>query len=77
MAAGRSARVAGELEEVEVVEDRDRPRQVGDEDEARLQRRDEQRLAVAIVGRDLGAELGDAAGDLLRAEVDLPDTLGG
>jgi hypothetical protein len=66
-------RVAGKLDEVDVVEDRDRTRQVGEEDEARLQGRDEERLPALIVGGDLGAQLGDAGCDLLGREVDLAD----
>ena len=58
------AAVAGELDEVERVEDRDRAREVGDEDEARLQRRHEDRLAAGVVAGDLGAELPNARGKL-------------
>jgi hypothetical protein len=65
--------VARKLDEVERVEDRDRPRQVGDEDEARLERGDEQRLAALVVVRDLTAELPDARRELLAPEVNLPD----
>jgi hypothetical protein len=76
---GRSARlvgrVAGELDEVDVVQDPDRPGQVGEEDEARLQGRDEERLPAVVVRGDLGAQLGDAGGDLLGREVDLADAL--
>jgi hypothetical protein len=66
-------RVAGKLDEVDVVEDRDRARQVGEEDEARLQRCDEERLPALVVGGDLGTQLGDAGCDLLGGEVDLAD----
>jgi hypothetical protein len=65
--------VRGELDEVEGVRDRDRSRQVGDEDEARLQRRDEQRLAAVVVADDLAPELADARRQLLAREVDLAD----
>jgi hypothetical protein len=65
------AAVAGELDEVEVVEDRQRPREVRDEDEARFQRADEERLRLGIVARDLGAELDDARPNLRRREVNL------
>jgi hypothetical protein len=51
--------VAGELDEVDLVRDRDRAREIGEEDEARLQQRDQQQLAVGVVARDLGAELVD------------------
>jgi hypothetical protein len=50
-----------------------RPREVGEEDGARLQRRDEQRLAAGVRLREVGAELCDAAADLLARQVDLPD----
>jgi hypothetical protein len=68
--------VAGELEEVEVVEDRQRAGEVGAEDEARLQRRDEERLAAGVVACELRSELGDPFADLLCAEVDLADAAG-
>ena len=71
--AGAAAGVGGELEEVELVRDRQRPREVGEEDRARLQRRDEERVPPLVGGGDLDAELGDAARDLLAREVDLPD----
>jgi hypothetical protein len=74
-AGGRAAtaRIGRELEEVELVRDRERPREVGEEDGARLQRRDEERIPARVGDRDLGAELRDAGGDLLPREVDLPD----
>jgi hypothetical protein len=53
------------------VEDRQRERQIGEEDDARLERRDEQRLAMLVVVRDLTTELVDARSDLVGAEVDL------
>ena len=64
---------AGELDEVDRVEDRDRPREVGEEDDRRLERRDEQRLAALVVAGDLRAELANARLDLFRSEVDLAD----
>jgi hypothetical protein len=76
-AAGLGRGVAGELDEVDVVQDRQRARQVGEEDEARLQRSDEQRLPALVVGGDLRAELGDARRDLIRREVDLADPVVG
>jgi hypothetical protein len=66
--------VAGELDEVERVRGGDAPRQVREEDVARLERRDEQRLPVGVVARDLGTELADARRELLRGEVDLTDS---
>jgi hypothetical protein len=74
VAAGVGAVVAGQLDEVDLVLDRDRPREVGQEDEARLQQRDKQQVAVRVVARDLGAELLDAAAQLLCAEEDLADS---
>jgi hypothetical protein len=68
-----AGRVARELEEVEPVRDPERPREVGDEDEARLQRRDEQRLAAVVVSYELAAELADARLQLLPREVDLAE----
>ncbi len=51
----------------------DRARQVGQEDEARLQRRDEQRLAAVVLGGEVSAQLCDARLQLLRAEIDVAD----
>ena len=65
--------VAGQLEEVELVRDGDRAREVGQEDETRLQRRDEEWILALVVAGDVGAELSDACGDLGGGEVDLPD----
>jgi hypothetical protein len=65
--------VAGELDEVERVVDRDAARQVADERDARLQRPDEERLVPGVVPRELGADLADARGDLVRVEEDLAD----
>jgi hypothetical protein len=66
-------RIARELEEIEPVRNRDRTRQVGDEDEAGLERRDQQRLEAFVVPRDLSAELVDACLQLLPREVDVPE----
>jgi hypothetical protein len=55
------------------VDDRQCAGQVGDEDDRRLQRRDEDRLAAFVVSCDLGAELLDPGGDLLTGEVGLAD----
>jgi hypothetical protein len=71
--AGARAAVAGELDEVEMVEDRQRTRQVGRERDARLEQADEQRLQAVVVRGDLRAELADADGDLARVEVDVAD----
>jgi hypothetical protein len=51
-------------------------RQIGKEDEARLQRRDQQRLKVFVVPGDLAAELADARLQLRASEVDLADAGG-
>jgi hypothetical protein len=77
VAAGRRAVVAGELEVVDLVHDWNRPGEVGREDHARLERRDEERLPAGVVGCDLTPELRDARRDLLGAEVDLPDAVVG
>lgn len=58
------------------MNDLDRSGEVGQEDEARLQRRDEQGLAPVVVTRDLGAELTDPTAQLGRGEVDLADAAG-
>jgi hypothetical protein len=55
------------------VGDRQRPRQVGEEDDARLQRRDQDGLQPLVVRGDRGAELVDARLELLRAEVNVSD----
>jgi hypothetical protein len=73
VAAGVGAVVAGQLDEVDLVLDRDRPREVGEEDEARLQQRDEEEVAALVVARDVRAQLLDAAAQLLGAEEDLAD----
>jgi hypothetical protein len=73
VAAGVRAVVAGQLDEVDLVLDPDCAREVGEEDEARLQQRDEQQLAALVVARDVGSELFDAAAQLLGGEEDLAD----
>jgi hypothetical protein len=76
VAAGVGVRaVARQLDEVERVQDRDRAREVGEEDEARLQWSDEERLAALVVARALLPELPDARRQLLAGEVDLADGL--
>jgi hypothetical protein len=50
-----------------------RAREVGEEDDRSLQRRDEQRVAAGVVGGDVGGEPADAVGDLVGREVDLAD----
>jgi hypothetical protein len=73
VAAGRGLAVPRELDEIELVRDRDRAREVGDEEERPFQRRDEDRVEALVVAGDLGAELGDARLDLLRGQVRLAD----
>jgi hypothetical protein len=65
--------VAGDLEEVDRVQDRQGTRQVCQEDEAAFERRDEERFAAAVVCGDLGPELLDPRLDLARRQVDLAD----
>ena len=65
--------VAGELEEVELVSDGESAREVGDEDEARLERRDEQRVSPLVLARERVAELTHARVELLTREVDVAD----
>ena len=65
--------VGGELDEVDPVQDVDRAREVGREDDARLQRSDKERLATGVVARDLRPELADPGRDLLGREVDLAE----
>ena len=73
MAAGVGAVVAGQLDEVDRVPDRDRAREVGQEDEARLQQRDEQQVAAVVLAGDVRAELVDTGAQLLGREKDLTD----
>jgi hypothetical protein len=73
VAAGVGAVVAGELDEVDRMGDRDRARKVGQEHEARLQQRNEQQVAAGVVARDVGPELADARLQLLGSEEDLAD----
>jgi hypothetical protein len=65
--------VARELDEVEAVVDRQCAGQVRDEDDARLERCDEEWLPPFIVTRDLAPELADTRPQLLAREVDLPE----
>ena len=73
MASRVGAVVAGELDEVDLVGDRDGTREVGQEDEAGLQQRQEQQLALGVVPCDLSAQLLDASPQLLGGEEDLAD----
>jgi hypothetical protein len=69
----RARRVARELDEVQAVVDPDRARQVGDEDDAGLERRDQERLPALVVTGDLATEFADACPQLLAGEVDLAE----
>ena len=74
MTAGVCTRgVARQLDEVDLVRDVERTREIRQEDEARLQRGDEEGLAAVVVGRDLTAELSDPRLQLLTREVDLSE----
>jgi hypothetical protein len=73
VAAGVGAVVAGELDEVDRMGDRNRTREVGQEDEAGLQQRDEQQVAAGVLAGDLRAELADARLQLLGREKDIAD----
>jgi hypothetical protein len=75
MAARVGAVVAGELDEVDRVRDRDRAGEIGQEDEARLQQRDEQQVAAGVLPGDVRAELADAGVQLLRREKDFADAV--
>jgi hypothetical protein len=67
--------VRRELDEIQVVQNRRRAREVRKEDEARLERRDEQRLEAVVVRRNLGSEFRDPASNLVPAEVYLADPM--
>ena len=70
---GRVRPVRRQLDELELVQDTELAGEVGEEDDACLERGDEERLAVVVVVRDLVRELGDACSDLLRGEVAVAD----
>jgi hypothetical protein len=73
MTSGLGAAVAGELEVVDRVVNRDRTREIHDERNACLERADEDRLATFVVGGDFCAELQYAASEVGSVEVDLAD----
>jgi hypothetical protein len=73
MAAHRLSPVARELDEVELMRDPDRAREISEENEAGLQERDEEEVAVGVVGGDLRAQLADARPELVSPEEDLAD----
>jgi hypothetical protein len=67
--------VAGQSDDVQVVDDRQGTGEVGDEDERGLQGGDEDGLEPVVVDGDLGAQLLDPAVDLLGGQVDVADPL--
>jgi hypothetical protein len=73
VAARVGAVVAGELDEVDLVRDRDRAGEIGEEDDARFQQRDQQQVAVGVVPCDLGAELVYPRLQLRGGEEDVAD----
>ena len=60
-----------ELDEVERMRDGRAAREIRGEDDAALERHDEQQVASLVVGRDLGAELSHPLRQLGRREEDL------
>jgi hypothetical protein len=71
--AGAGSAVARQLDEIEVVEDGQRAREIGREHDARLEQADEERLEAVVVAGDLGAQLPNAPGDLVSVQVNLAD----
>jgi hypothetical protein len=69
--------VPRELHEVDPVHEGRRAGEIGQEDEAPLERADEERLAARVVLGDSTAELSDAHPDLLGGQVDLTDAVVG
>jgi len=57
--------VFGEFEEIDAVRNRQGAGEIGQEDGARLERCDQERLASPVGCRELRPDLGDPAGDLL------------
>ncbi len=58
--------VRSELDHVERVRDPERTAEIREEHDARLERRDEDRIEAVVRGRDLLSELCDARRDLRR-----------
>src|SRR5262249_500939 len=73
VAAGRGAPVAGELDEIDFVGRMHCAREVGEEEERSLQRRDEDWIEALVVSPDLRAKLPGGALNLLGGEVRLAD----
>jgi hypothetical protein len=63
-------RVRRELDYVEGVWDPKSAGEVGEKDDARLQRRDEHGIEARVLAADLRAKLGDACGDLVARQMD-------
>jgi hypothetical protein len=55
------------------VQHRERTREIGEKDQACLEKPDEERLSPFVVAGDLGAELAGTRGQLAGREVDLAD----
>jgi hypothetical protein len=73
----RPVRLVGrELDEVECVADPERTREVGEKDDAGLQRCNQQGRQALVVGGDRLGELVDAPLELGASEVDLTDAAG-
>jgi hypothetical protein len=72
-AAGAAASIRREFHDVERVGDRQCSRQIGEEDDARLEGRDEDRIESRVVAGELGSELENAGRDLGPAQIDRPD----
>ena len=75
MTAQRCVRsVTGQLDELELVRSLEFAGEVGEEDDARLERRDQERLGRFVVVIDLVSKLGDALGYLLGGEIAVADS---
>jgi hypothetical protein len=75
VAARAGAPVARELDEVDGMRDRHGTREIGEEDDARLERRHQQWLSPRVVARDVGPELVHPRRDFASSEVDVADAL--
>ena len=73
--AGSSAAIGSKLDHVELVVAAERTREVGEEDGARLQRRDEDGQPADVLRLQQPTELVHAGGDLPPVEVDRPNRL--
>jgi len=73
VASRLGASVPGELDEIELVHQRDGPRKVGGEEQRAFERCDENQVEPGVVLGNLRAQLDDARLDLLGGEVRLAD----